>query len=154
MPEFPYVALLVSGGHSSVWRVDGPLAEQATELGGTRDDAAGEAFDKVGKLLGLGYPGGPVVDRLARDGDPARFPLVVPMASSKTAEMSFSGLKTQVASSSPSSVPGETSRRRATCARRSRRLVDVLAKLVAAAEQGVRCVTLGGGVAANSAPRA
>lgn len=157
VPEFPYVALLVSGGHSSIWRVDGPLAEQATELGGTRDDAAGEAFDKVGKLLGLGYPGGPVVDRLARDGDPARFPLVVPMASSKTAEMSFSGLKTQVAKLVAELGPGRDEQAtRDVCASFQTRLVDVLAKkLVAAAErEGVPCVTLGGGVAANSALRA
>ncbi|MBF5066410.1 tRNA (adenosine(37)-N6)-threonylcarbamoyltransferase complex transferase subunit TsaD, partial [Salmonella enterica subsp. enterica serovar Istanbul] len=69
-PDFPFVALLASGGHTAIYRVDGPSAQQVRELGATRDDAAGEAFDKVAKVLGLGYPGGPVIDRLAKEGDP------------------------------------------------------------------------------------
>ena len=64
--------LLASGGHTAIYRVDAPRADAVRELGATRDDAAGEAFDKVAKLLGLGYPGGPVVDRLAARGDAAR----------------------------------------------------------------------------------
>ena len=72
VPEYPFVALLVSGGHTAIYRVDGPELSKVHEIGATRDDAAGEAFDKVAKLLGLGYPGGPVVDRLAAQGDPKR----------------------------------------------------------------------------------
>jgi N6-L-threonylcarbamoyladenine synthase len=80
-PLFPYVALLASGGHTSICRVDAPQIEAVRELGGTRDDAAGEAFDKVAKLLGLGYPGGPVIDRLAALGDPTAIAVPRPMAS-------------------------------------------------------------------------
>ena len=97
VPAFPFVALLASGGHTALYRVDAPFAESVRELGATRDDAAGEAFDKVAKLLGLGYPGGPVVDRLAAQGDPDRVKLVAPMADSSSLEFSFSGIKTQVA---------------------------------------------------------
>ena len=71
-PAYPFVGLLVSGGHSALYRVDGPSLAEVRELGATRDDAAGEAFDKVAKLLGLGYPGGPIVDRMAEQGDPPR----------------------------------------------------------------------------------
>ena len=80
VPEFPFVALLASGGHTAIYRVDGPRADMVKELGATRDDAAGEAFDKVGKLLGLGYPGGPVIDRLAAKGDPKAVKLTLPSA--------------------------------------------------------------------------
>ena len=67
-PAFPFIALVASGGHTALYRVDGPEVRYISELGATRDDAAGEAFDKVAKLLGLGYPGGPVIDRLAQEG--------------------------------------------------------------------------------------
>src|SRR5262249_49066617 len=96
-PAFPFVALLASGGHTAIYRVDGPRAADVQELGATRDDAAGEAFDKVAKLLGLGYPGGPVIDRLARKGDASKISLTLPMAHARSFEMSFSGIKTQVA---------------------------------------------------------
>jgi N6-L-threonylcarbamoyladenine synthase len=91
-PEFPFVALLASGGHTAIYRVDGPLAQHVKELGATRDDAAGEAFDKVAKILGLGYPGGPAIDRLAKQGDAKAFELPAPMAHTKSLEMSFSGI--------------------------------------------------------------
>ena len=94
-PELPYIALLVSGGHTAIYEVTGP--SEAHILGQTRDDAAGEAFDKVAKLLGLGYPGGPVIDRLAAQGNPKAIELPVPMASRRTLDFSFSGLKTAVA---------------------------------------------------------
>jgi N6-L-threonylcarbamoyladenine synthase len=96
-PDFPFVCLLASGGHTAIYRVDAPRADAIVELGATRDDAAGEAFDKVAKLLGLGYPGGPIVDRLAATGDASRVALSAPMARSGSFEMSFSGIKTQVA---------------------------------------------------------
>ena len=92
-PQFPFVALLVSGGHSQLMRVDG--IGQYTLLGDTLDDAAGEAFDKTAKLLGLGYPGGPALAKLALAGHP-RFSLPRPMLHSKDLNFSFSGLKTAV----------------------------------------------------------
>ena len=155
-PEFPFVALLASGGHTALFRVDGPTTDAVHELGGTRDDAAGEAFDKVAKLLGLGYPGGPVVDRLARTGDPSVFPLEAPMAlgaHGTSLEMSFSGIKTRIAThvrerTTPLS-PEETA---GICASFQRAVTTVLAEklIVAARRESVRHVVLGGGVAANS----
>jgi len=94
VPDFPFLGLIVSGGHTSLYRV----AEfgQYQLLGQTRDDAAGEAFDKVAKLLGLGYPGGVVIDRLARDGDCRAFSFPRAMSGSDRPDFSFSGLKTSV----------------------------------------------------------
>jgi N6-L-threonylcarbamoyladenine synthase len=93
-PEFPFVALLVSGGHTQLMRVDG--VGQYTLLGETLDDAAGEAFDKSAKLLGLGYPGGPALAKLAASGRPGLYKLPRPMLHSGDLEFSFSGLKTAV----------------------------------------------------------
>ncbi|MBS4099448.1 MAG: tRNA (adenosine(37)-N6)-threonylcarbamoyltransferase complex transferase subunit TsaD [Sulfuricella sp.] len=93
-PEFPFVALLVSGGHSQLMRVSGIGAYET--LGETLDDAAGEAFDKTAKLLGLGYPGGPALSKLAETGQPGRFKLPRPMLHSGDLNFSFSGLKTAV----------------------------------------------------------
>jgi N6-L-threonylcarbamoyladenine synthase len=95
-PTLPFVALLVSGGHSQLMAVHG--VGDYTLLGETVDDAAGEAFDKTAKLLGLSYPGGPAVARLAEQGRPGRFRLPRPMLHSDSLDMSFSGLKTAVAS--------------------------------------------------------
>jgi N6-L-threonylcarbamoyladenine synthase len=91
-PEFPFVALLVSGGHSMLIEVREIGSYRV--LGETRDDAAGEAFDKTAKLLGLGYPGGPVLARTAEQGDPDRFRFPRPMTDRPGLEFSFSGLKT------------------------------------------------------------
>lgn len=93
-PAFPFIALLVSGGHTQLMRVDG--VGQYELLGETLDDAAGEAFDKSAKLLGLGYPGGPAISRLAEAGDPTVYRLPRPMLHSKNLDFSFSGLKTAV----------------------------------------------------------
>ena len=93
-PDFPFVALLVSGGHTQLMRVDG--VGQYRLLGETQDDAAGEAFDKTAKLLGLGYPGGPALSALAERGQPGRYRLPRPMIGSGDLEFSFSGLKTAV----------------------------------------------------------
>lgn len=93
-PEFPFVALLVSGGHTQLMQVHGVGRYEL--LGETVDDAAGEAFDKTAKLLGLGYPGGPALARLADAGTPGRFALPRPMISSDDLDFSFSGLKTAV----------------------------------------------------------
>jgi N6-L-threonylcarbamoyladenine synthase len=91
-PEFPFVALLVSGGHTMLVRVEG--IGRYSILGDTLDDAVGEAFDKTAKLLGLGYPGGPVLARLAEQGNPARFRFPRPMTDRPGLDFSFSGLKT------------------------------------------------------------
>lgn len=155
-PEFPYVALLASGGHTAIYRVDGPLARDVRELGATRDDAAGECFDKVAKLLGLGYPGGPVIDRLAKTGDPSRVSLVRPMAHRKGFEFSFSGLKTQVAEIVARDRPTTEQGIADLCASFQATATHVLVdKLVAAARfEGVRHIVITGGVAANRELRA
>ena len=151
-PAFPFVALLASGGHTAIYRVDGPDASHVKELGATRDDAAGEAYDKVAKLLGLGYPGGPVVDKLAARGDATAIDLPKPMASKKSLEMSFSGIKTQIASMVRDKPPKSDAEVANICAAFQRVVTSVLAdKLLAAAtNEGVKHVVLGGGVAANS----
>ena len=152
-PGFPFVCLLASGGHTAIYRVDAPAAAAVTELGATRDDAAGEAFDKVGKLLGLGYPGGPAIDRLAARGDPKRVPLAAPMAAGGSLEMSFSGIKTQVAQLVARRGEERTDAWVAdVCASFQAAVTGVLArKAVEAAEhEGVEDLVLGGGVAANA----
>jgi N6-L-threonylcarbamoyladenine synthase len=151
-PAGSHVALLASGGHTATYRVDGPLARDVTELGATRDDAAGEAFDKVGKLLGLGYPGGPVIDRLAADGDPRAVKLPRPMSGRASRDFSFSGIKTHLAAwVREHGVPREEQALKDVCASFQAAVTSVLAeKLIAAAlDEGVGAVTIGGGVAAN-----
>ncbi len=158
-PALPFVALLVSGGHTAFYRVEGVTPEAIVELGGTRDDAAGEAFDKVAKLLGLGYPGGPAIDRLARTHAgpawdtlaPSARLFTAPMASTKTLELSFSGLKTQVAQHVAARGVPTGAALAEVCAHFQAAVTSVLtAKLMAAAvREGARDVVLGGGVAAN-----
>ena len=92
--KYPALALVVSGGHTNLFYIPAPGRYKVVAR--TRDDAAGEAFDKVSKMLGLGYPGGPVIERLARDGDPKRFRFRVPQMSDGRPDFSFSGLKTAV----------------------------------------------------------
>jgi N6-L-threonylcarbamoyladenine synthase len=89
---FPALGLLVSGGHTSLYLMEEPLVSRL--LGRTRDDAAGEALDKVAKFLGLGYPGGPVIEQLARGGDPAAHHFAIPRTKDRSLDFSFSGLKT------------------------------------------------------------
>jgi N6-L-threonylcarbamoyladenine synthase len=151
-PAFPFVALLASGGHTAIYRVDGPHESMVRELGATRDDAAGEAYDKVAKLLGLGYPGGPIVDKLAARGDATAIDLPKPMASKKSLEMSFSGIKTEIARMVRDKPPSGDAEIANVCAAFQRVVTSVLAdKLLAAASQErVADVVLGGGVAANS----
>ncbi|HVJ94959.1 MAG TPA: tRNA (adenosine(37)-N6)-threonylcarbamoyltransferase complex transferase subunit TsaD [Labilithrix sp.] len=151
-PTFPFVALLASGGHTAIYRVDGPRASDIRELGATRDDAAGEAFDKVAKLLGLGYPGGPVIDRLAKKGDASKVTLPLPMAHAKSFEMSFSGIKTQVAALVRERPPASEAETSDICASFQAAVTSVLAKKLigAARTEGVDTVVIGGGVAANS----
>jgi N6-L-threonylcarbamoyladenine synthase len=151
-PELPFLALLVSGGHTALYRVDGLELSAMHELGATRDDAAGEAFDKVAKLMGLGYPGGPVVDSLAHEGDPLAIDLTRPMPRSDLLEFSFSGLKTQVMRYvTAHGLPGNDSTLRNLCAAFQHRVVESLVKktLVAAKRENLRTIVVGGGVAAN-----
>jgi N6-L-threonylcarbamoyladenine synthase len=149
-PRFPFVALLASGGHTAIYRVDAPSVGGVRELGATRDDAAGEAFDKVAKALGLGYPGGPVVDRLAEHGDPDAVELALPMGQTSTFDTSFSGIKTQVARIARERALSEKETANV-CASFQRAVTTVLARklVAAAAREGVGTVVLGGGVAAN-----
>jgi N6-L-threonylcarbamoyladenine synthase len=150
-PGFPYVCLLASGGHTAIYRVDAPRADAIVELGGTRDDAAGEAFDKVAKLLGLGYPGGPAIDRLAPTGDASKAKLSAPMNASGSLQMSFSGIKTQVAQLVAREGPLSSQRVADVCAAFQATVTGTLArKLIdAALQEHVGDVVLGGGVAAN-----
>ena len=151
-PRLPFVCLLASGGHTALYRVDALRSDAIAELGATRDDAAGEAFDKVAKILGLGYPGGPEIDRQAAGGDARRVPLKAPMSSEDSAEMSFSGIKTQVARLVEARTEVLSDQEVAdTCAAFQAAVTGTLAaKLIAAAlRERVTDVVLGGGVAAN-----
>jgi N6-L-threonylcarbamoyladenine synthase len=152
VPAYPFVALLASGGHTAIYRVDGPSFPEIRELGATRDDAAGEAFDKVAKAVGLGYPGGPIVDRLAAKGDAASFPIPLPMARSDSLEFSFSGVKSFVARHiAEHGKPQNDTETANLCAGFQRVVVSTLVtKTVRAARaEGVANVVLAGGVAAN-----
>ncbi len=155
-PRFPFVALLASGGHTALYRVDGPFEEEVRELGATRDDAAGEAYDKVAKLLGLGYPGGPIVDGLAQSGDPAHMKLPTPMLDDRSLEMSFSGIKSAIARRIATSPPVGDVAVADLCASFQRAVTTVLAKklVLAARREGISRIVLGGGVAANRGLRA
>ncbi|MDT4891967.1 MAG: tRNA N6-adenosine threonylcarbamoyltransferase [Pseudonocardiales bacterium] len=152
----PSIALLVSGGHSSLLLVPRIGGVELTELGATVDDAAGEAYDKVARLLGLPFPGGPPIDRLAREGDPRAIAFPRGMRDEGLA-FSFSGLKTAVARwVEAKQRAGEAVPVADVAASFQEAVVDVLtAKAVRAAiEQGVGHLVIGGGVAANSRLRA
>lgn len=158
-PAFPFIALLVSGGHTQLMRVDG--VGQYTLLGETLDDAAGEAFDKSAKLLGLGYPGGPAISRLAEFGDPTAYKLPRPMLHSKDFNFSFSGLKTAVLTvvknHEEKVIANICEQDKADIARGFvDAIVDVLtAKCVSAIKHtGLKRLVIAGGVGANSQLRA
>ena len=152
-PEFPFVALLVSGGHTQLMRVDG--IGQYTLLGETLDDAAGEAFDKSAKLLGLGYPGGPELAKLAAQGRPGLYKLPRPMLHSGDLEFSFSGLKTAVLTLVRQSNNDEQTRADIAHAVQEA-IVDVLANKARAAlaQTGLDQLVVAGGVGANQLLRA
>jgi N6-L-threonylcarbamoyladenine synthase len=154
----PAVALLVSGGHSSLLLIPRVGGEEVTELGATVDDAAGEAFDKVARLLGLPFPGGPPIDRLAREGDPAAIAFPRGMTTPDVSyAFSFSGLKTAVARwVEARQRTGEPVPAADVAASFQEAVADVLtAKAVRAArDHGVGHLVVGGGVAANSRLRA
>ncbi len=149
-PDFPYIALVASGGHSSLFRVDAPAGCRL--LGRSRDDAAGEAFDKVAKLLGLPYPGGPVVSRLAAKGAADAIPFPRSYLEKDSLDFSFSGVKTAVANHvNRCRSKGEELDIPAICASFQEAVVEVLAAktMAAAAREGIERVVVAGGVAAN-----
>jgi N6-L-threonylcarbamoyladenine synthase len=147
-PEFPFVALLVSGGHTQLMRVDG--VGQYILLGETLDDAAGEAFDKSAKLLGLSYPGGPALAKLAALGRPGLYKLPRPMQHSGDLDFSFSGLKTAVLTLVKQSNDDEQTKADIACAVQEA-IVDVLANKARAAlaRTGLDQLVVAGGVGAN-----
>uniref|UniRef100_UPI00334042E5 tRNA (adenosine(37)-N6)-threonylcarbamoyltransferase complex transferase subunit TsaD n=1 Tax=Castellaniella defragrans TaxID=75697 RepID=UPI00334042E5 len=157
-PSFPFVALLVSGGHTQLMRVDGVGLYEL--LGETLDDAAGEAFDKSAKLMGLGYPGGPELSRLAERGDPGAYSLPRPMLHSGDLDFSFSGLKTAVltrmkaiqGTDGRAPDPGAVAD---LAAATEAAIVDVLAakSLAALQRTGLRRLVVAGGVGANRSLR-
>lgn len=147
----PFVGLVVSGGHTALYRC--ARRGEYRLLGQTLDDAAGEAFDKVAKLLGLGYPGGVVIDRLARDGNPARYRFPRPMLSSPRPDFSFSGLKTAVRDHHARyDGPLDEGELRDLCASFQEAAVETLVEKAgrAALDAGVGCLVACGGVACNS----
>jgi N6-L-threonylcarbamoyladenine synthase len=154
-PEFPFIALLVSGGHTQLMRVDG--VGSYILLGESLDDAAGEAFDKSAKLLGLDYPGGPAISRLALGGDPSVHHFPRPMLHSKDFNFSFSGLKTAVLTAVKKYPENLTDLDKANVARGFvDAIVDVLvAKSITALKQtGLKRLVIAGGVGANQQLRA
>ena len=155
-PKFPFLCLLVSGGHTQIVRVDNHLDFEI--LGRTIDDAVGEAFDKCAKLMDLGYPGGPVVDRLAKEGDPKRFRFAKPNIPGL--DYSFSGIKTSLLyflrdrlKEDPEFLKNNMAD---LCASFQKDLIDILLKklILVVKETGIREVALSGGVSANSGLRA
>ena len=157
-PEFPFVALLVSGGHTQLMRVEG--VGQYELLGETIDDAAGEAFDKSAKLMGLGYPGGPALSRMAEGGNPAAYALPRPLLHSGNLDFSFAGLKTAVLVQANKLVAlrgaaqfdaMDMAVRQDLAASTQAAIVDVLVKksLLALKETGLKRLVVAGGVGAN-----
>lgn len=151
----PNVSLIVSGGHTMLVHVEAELEHRV--LGSTIDDAAGECFDKVAKLIGLPYPGGPMIDKLAERGNPSRFAFPRPLLRDLNDDFSFSGLKTSVRyflRDNPALI-GEPGAMADLCASVQAAIVEVLVtKTLRAAERlGVNCVTASGGVTCNRALR-
>ncbi|MEN6511664.1 MAG: tRNA (adenosine(37)-N6)-threonylcarbamoyltransferase complex transferase subunit TsaD [Chloroherpetonaceae bacterium] len=150
--DFPAIAMVVSGGHTAIFQVDS--YNQYKTLGLTRDDAAGEAFDKISKLLGLGYPGGPIIDRLAKLGNQTAYNFPRTMYNSNDYDFSFSGLKTSfkyfLEKNFDNNPPKDIIPDLAASVQSA--IVDVLIKKVftAADEYGISNIVIGGGVSANS----
>ena len=154
-PGFPFLCLLVSGGHTQIVRVDSPLEMEI--IGTTIDDAAGEAFDKCAKVMGLPYPGGPVIDRRAKEGDPKAFRFARPRVEGY--DYSFSGLKTSFLYTLRDAVAADpdfiVKHEADLCASLQSTIVEILLdKLVRASkETGIRDIAIAGGVSANSGLR-
>lgn len=155
VPEFPYLCLLISGGNSQLVVVESPY--QMNIIGQTIDDAAGEAFDKCAKVMGLSYPGGPHIDRLAQEGDPKRFKFAKP--NMPGFDYSFSGLKTSFLYTLRDNVKNDPdfveNNKADLCASLQKTIIDILLSKLKAAirETGVKHVAIGGGVSANGGIR-
>ena len=155
MPEFPFLALTISGGHTQIVRVDDYFKMEV--IGETTDDAVGEAFDKTAKILGLPYPGGPLVDKLAKEGNPTAFAFTKPKIPGL--DFSFSGLKTQILYFIRKQEEADPEFRQKhmndICASVQHTIIEILmGKLVKASEQtGITQIAIGGGVSANSGIR-
>jgi len=153
-PEFPFIAMVASGGHSSIFLVKG--TDDFKLLGRTRDDAAGEAFDKVAKLLGLGYPGGPIISKLAKSGDPKAIDFPRAWLEPDSLDFSFSGLKTAVANYlTREQEKGMEIDIADVCASFQEAVIEVITTktFLAARQNECRNVVLAGGVAANQGLR-
>ncbi len=154
-PDFPFLCLLVSGGHTQIVRVDSPLEMQI--IGTTIDDAAGEAFDKCAKVLGLPYPGGPVIDKLAKEGDPKAFRFAKPRV--EEYDYSFSGLKTSFLYTLRDEMAADPlfieKHKADLCASLQATIVEILLdKLIRASKDlGITDIAIAGGVSANSGLR-
>jgi N6-L-threonylcarbamoyladenine synthase len=152
----PNISLIVSGGHTMLVLVESELNHRV--LGGTIDDAAGECFDKTGKLMGLAYPAGPLIDKLAEQGNPAAFDFPRPLLNDPNDDFSFSGLKTSVRYFIRDNPTLLDDRKKVCdlCASVQAAIVDVLVKktIRAAKRNGVRCITASGGVTCNRGLRA
>jgi N6-L-threonylcarbamoyladenine synthase len=153
-PQFPFVALLVSGGHTQLMRVDGVGRYQL--LGETIDDAAGEAFDKSAKLMGLAYPGGPALSRLAEQGNPQAFKLPRPLLHAANLDFSFAGLKTAVLTQAKKLGDDLDARKADLAASTEAAIVEVLVKksLAALDDTALQRLVVAGGVGANRSLRA
>jgi len=153
-PSFPFVALLVSGGHTQLMQVD--AVGSYVLLGETIDDAAGEAFDKSAKLMGLGYPGGPALAALAVHGNPQAFALPRPLLNQPNLDFSFAGLKTAVLTQSQKLGAELDARKADLAASTQAAIVDVLVKksVKALKQTGLKTLVVAGGVGANQALRA
>ena len=155
-PDFPFLCLLVSGGHTQIVKVSSPLEMEI--IGSTIDDAAGEAFDKCAKVMGLPYPGGPVIDRLAKEGDAKAFAFAKPHVKGEF-DFSFSGLKTSFLYTLRDRVAEDPDfvekNKAALCASLQKTIIDILLdKLIKATKAlGIKDVAIAGGVSANSGLR-
>ena len=154
-PQFPFLCLTVSGGHTQLVWVEGPLNMQI--IGETQDDAVGEAFDKTAKLLGLPYPGGPLIDKLAKEGNPDKYPF--PMGEMPGLDFSFSGIKTAILYFLQKEVklnPNFVEENKADiCASVQKTLIEILLRKVKKAMREKNCssIAIAGGVSANSGLR-
>lgn len=155
-PEFPFLCLLVSGGHTQIVKVNSPLDMEI--IGSTIDDAAGEAFDKCAKVMGLPYPGGPVIDRLAKEGDAKAFDFAKPHVKGEF-DYSFSGLKTSFLYTLRDRVKEDADfvekNKADLCASLQKTIIDILLdKLIKASKKlGIKDIAIAGGVSANSGLR-
>ena len=154
-PKFPFLCLTVSGGHTQLVWVEGPLNMQI--IGETQDDAVGEAFDKTAKLIGLPYPGGPLIDKLAKEGNPNKYPF--PMGEMPGLDFSFSGIKTSILYFLQKEVklnPNFIEENKADiCASVQKTLIEILLRKVKKAMREKNCssIAIAGGVSANSGLR-